>query len=387
MATLRFKKAELPELARYSRERIWVMPTESGLVRLGAVGPALADRAVTAYFAEVRRRGYIVQGRRFGFIDIETGRFDLIAPFSARIARANPALDEDPGLVTSDPFGEGWLLELMKVAPALLEALLDRDTFYEHLRFEQECRRLGLQPSIKASWRLAEGSPWPDELRMEIGSRAIVRGRILRLGRNLTFTPQWGRGDRWKVRCEFTQPSIAMVPAEFARPKLVVTKWQYEVIDDEGEVDGVPCYVVKVIEIEGAPPLTFYRLSIAKTDFTLRLIEEESVFDPSRRSRTPNDWGAETWIELRRPRELILDLPLFPPENRDETRVVTVAGEPEIRQEARFPDAKTMVLACESTLRHGVLRSEQTWERGLPWWRSARRLIGDGVLITGELVE
>lgn len=393
MAKPRLRKTDLPDDRRYSRERIWVLPVqgEPARLRLGAALPAVSDEKQTAYFVEVRRSGTITHGRPFGFIDVETGRFDLVAPLTGRILAWNRAIEDDPGLVSSNPWGRGWLCEVERLGDGLFERLFDRDGFYAYLEFELEARRLGLQPTLDAAYRLETGAPWPDDIRVLLGGKQILRARHVRLGRNETFTPQWAPGDSWTVRVEMLQPSIEMVPAEFARPKRVERKWRFEVLDDMGEVDGEPCYVVKAIEIEGAPPLTFHRLSIAKSDFSLRLIEEESVYDPARRSRAKNYWGAEGYLELREPRELIVDLPLFPAENRYEKRLVNVEGEPSFIQETRFPDERTMTIVCE-TRAPGAdeaappLRSEQTWERGLPWWKKAQRTVGADVLIRGELV-
>lgn len=387
MAKARFKKSTLPEDRRYSREKIWVLPTATpGRLRIGAAFPAFGDEKLTAYFVDARRRGSLTAQKPFGFIDVETGRIELVAPLSGRIVAANDALVEDPSLVSREPFTGGWLCEILAAKPADVEKLYDRDGFFAYLQFEAEARRLGLKPTLNATYRMEANDPWPQDLRVELGGRLILRSRVVKLGRNETFTPQWAAGDKWRVRCELSQPSIAMVPEHFAPPRLVQRIWQFEVLDDSGDVAGTPCYVVKAIEVDGTPPQSFYRLYVAKQDFTLRLFEEESVHDPRRRVRTPNDWGAEGYVELRRPRELILDLPLFPADNRDERRVVNVPGEPAFEQSTRFPDAKTMSIACDAAQGAEALRSEQVWERGLPWWKTARRLVGGQVAISGELV-
>jgi glycine cleavage system H protein len=383
----RLTRSAFPADRRYSRERIWVMPAAApGTLRVGVAFPAWGEEARTAYFIDHLQRGYLVARKPFGSIDVEMGRIELVAPLSGRIVASNAALAEDPALASRDPFGAGWLCEITRVAPGDYEKLYDRDGFFAYLQFEMEARRLGLSPTLGARCRFEEGDPWPQDLRVELGGRLIVRTRAVKFGRNETFTPQWAVGDRWRVRCEVLQPSAAKMHAEFAPPKVIERTWAYEVIDDAADLGGEPCYVLRVIEVEGAPPLTFYRVFIAKQDFTLRLVEEESVHDARRRTRTPNDWGAEGFLELRKPRELILDLPLFPAENRDERRLVNVAGEPSYEQLTRFPDPATMVISCEAPLREGRIRSEQTWRRGLPWWKSARRTTGERVLISGELL-
>jgi glycine cleavage system H protein len=388
----RSRKSDFPDDRWYSRERIWIARAPiAGAYRVGVVFPAFAPpapggRPATAYFVQILEEAALTAGRPFGVIETEIARLDLVAPVSARLVRSNPALAADPGLVSADPFGEGWLCELTRVSAEALERLFDRDSFCSYLRFEAEARRLGLQPILGARMRFEAGDPSPRELRVELGGRLIARGRRVLFGRNKTFTPQWSKGERWKVRCHVLQPSLAMLPPELAKPQLVERNWDFEVLDDEADLAGTPCYVVKAVEAGGGPPQIFYRLSIAREDFTLRKIEEVSTFNPRWGSSAENGWGADSYLELREARELIVDLPLFPEEDLPERRLVTAPGVPAFEQKTSFPSPTTMRIVCEAGPEENGLRSEQTWERGLPWWKSARRTAGGAVLMTGELL-
>ncbi len=380
----KLRKTDLPEALKYSRERFWALEFPNGTIRIGLTLPAIQDEPPGVYFFHSRTSGYIQTGKKFGFVDLDSGRFDLVAPISGRIARINPKLASDPGLIAVDGFGEGWIVELTRVLPQALTALLDRDSFYGWLKFEREARRLGLEPTVAASHRIVSGEPWPQDIVFRFGGKVVLRSRPVRLGRNETFTPQWVVGQKWKVRTEFEQPSMAMV----ANPgnENCVRTFEYEVIEEFADVGGETCWQVKVTELEGPPVQKYVVLSIARGDFSLRLIEEVNAHDPRNRSRLPNDWGAEVYIELRRPRELIVDLPLFPAENRDERREVAVGEEPKVVVEARF-EPKRMLLSMQADPGRGsAIRSEQVWEAGLPWWKEARRTAGERVLIKGELV-
>lgn len=381
----RLNKVDLPEDRGYSRERFWVKEAPDGTVRIGLALPAIQDEPPGVYFVHTRQTGYIQTGRKFGFVDFDSGRLDLVAPLSGRIVKVNAKLVADPKLLADDCFGEGWLLELNRVLPEALRALLDRDSFHGWVRFEREARLLGLNPVLSCTQEYTSGDPWPLESVVKLGGRVVLRAQPVREGRNETFTPQWRLGETWRVRTKYEQPSMAKVPDP--KPLQKTCEWQYEVVDELCEVKGELCWALKVIEVNGVPPLQYLLLSIARSDFSLRLIEEVSAHDPTSRTRIPNDWGAEAYVELRRPRELIVDLPLFPLENQDEKRTVEVPEEPALVVEATFPEPKRMKLAIDAPNgRGGAIRSEQVWERGLPWWREARRLSGDRVLISGELL-
>lgn len=388
MAPTPQRREDFPPELLYSREKMWVAMTGPETARVGVALPAFAARwTPRVYFLELLPRGYLVAGRRCGGIDIEVGRLELVAPLSGRIARLNPAVVADPQLLLADPFGRGWLYELEKVAPHSGRALMDRDRFWALLRFERAARRGGRAPALAAEQRHVPELLWPEQLRLDYGGGTAVRARLLRRGRNRTFTPQWQPGWSWVVEYRYTQPSIAMAPAELAPDEEVVARWRYEVIELAASLDGVPCCLVRASELVEPPPNTHLFLYIGYEDFALRLVEVRSRFDPARRSLTVNDWGADSFVELRRPRDTIVDLPLFPLEDEDELRTVRVDGEPELVQSSRFLPGGQMEIAIEARLADGTpLVSEQLWERGLPWWRQARRLVGGREAIAGRLI-
>lgn len=382
---MKLRKSDLPEKLRYSRERFWAKEFPDGTVRIGLCMPAVQEDVAGVYFVESRKTGYIQTGKKFGFIDLDSGRFDLVAPVAGRISKFNSQLFKDPGVMATDCFGEGWLCELTRVMPQALAALLDRDSFYGWLRFEREARRLGIDPTISCTQRIIQGDPWPQDIVFRFGGRVVVRSRPVRYGRNETFTPQWHQGLSWRVKTEFAQPSIMMV--ENPPDEYCVRKFEYLVEDEFAEIAGEPCWKLRVTEVEGVPPQGYVLLYIGKQDFSLRRLEEVSAHDPELRAMMPNDWGAECWLELRRARELILDLPIFPPENVDEKRLVVIGEEPHLTAEAKFPAPKRMELALEGKTAQGeTIRSEQVWELGKPWWTRAKRFAGERELIRAELL-
>ncbi len=65
-------------------------------------------------------------GQALGEVESTKSVSDVYAPVAGTVAAVNEALDGNPELVNSDPYGEGWLVEL-QVEPGALEGaeLLD----------------------------------------------------------------------------------------------------------------------------------------------------------------------------------------------------------------------------------------------------------------------
>ncbi|HEY7983358.1 MAG TPA: glycine cleavage system protein H, partial [Ktedonobacterales bacterium] len=64
-------------------------------------------------------------GSHFGDIESVKATSELFAPVGGTLVRVNDALKDQPDLVNSDPYGQGWML-VLKLAPgAELSGLMD----------------------------------------------------------------------------------------------------------------------------------------------------------------------------------------------------------------------------------------------------------------------
>ncbi len=65
------------------------------------------------------------KGEVFGSVEAVKTVSDLYLPVGGEILELNPALDSEPELVNSDPYGEGWIVKIKISDPGELDALLD----------------------------------------------------------------------------------------------------------------------------------------------------------------------------------------------------------------------------------------------------------------------
>jgi len=56
---------------------------------------------------------------------------DIYAPIGGTVVEVNPALENDPGLVNRDPYGEGWLFKLAIEAGEQIETLKEAAQYRE----------------------------------------------------------------------------------------------------------------------------------------------------------------------------------------------------------------------------------------------------------------
>ena len=96
-------------------------------------------------------------GDTLGEVESTKSVSDLYAPVAGRVVARNEALDDNPELMNSDPYGEGWVAEIEVEDPAVLESLLDAEAY-------RTARLLSKPPPRVDPYRRSElGSPEPEQ--------------------------------------------------------------------------------------------------------------------------------------------------------------------------------------------------------------------------------
>ncbi|MYW89785.1 glycine cleavage system protein GcvH [Amycolatopsis rubida] len=118
-----------PEELRYTEEHEWVAAREGSLVRVGITEYA-QDQLGDVVFVDLPEVGKQVgAGDAFGEVESTKSVSELFAPVDGEIVAVNSAVADSPELVNSDPYGEGWLVEIRLDDPAGLEALLEAEAY------------------------------------------------------------------------------------------------------------------------------------------------------------------------------------------------------------------------------------------------------------------
>jgi glycine cleavage system H protein len=120
-----------PEDLKYTAEHEWLRePGQSeGSVRVGITDYA-QDALGDIVFVQLPDVGETVTaGAVVGELESTKSVSEVYAPVGGEIVARNPALDSTPELVNSDPYGEGWLFEVVADGSGSAE-LLDA-TAYE----------------------------------------------------------------------------------------------------------------------------------------------------------------------------------------------------------------------------------------------------------------
>lgn len=117
-----------PENLKYTPEHEWAR-LDGKTVRVGIT--AYAQEALgDIVFVSLPDVGAPVQaGQPFGEVESTKSVSDIFAPVAGHIVARNETLENTPELVNSDPYGEGWLVELEVSDVGAVEGLLDADAY------------------------------------------------------------------------------------------------------------------------------------------------------------------------------------------------------------------------------------------------------------------
>ncbi|MTD58541.1 glycine cleavage system protein GcvH [Amycolatopsis pithecellobii] len=118
-----------PEELRYTEEHEWVATASGDSVRVGITEYA-QDQLGDVVFVELPELGKQVgAGESFGEVESTKSVSELFAPLDGEVVAVNSAVADSPELINSDPYGEGWLIELKLRDPAAVATLLDSEAY------------------------------------------------------------------------------------------------------------------------------------------------------------------------------------------------------------------------------------------------------------------
>jgi len=114
----------IPDNLKYTKEHEWVR-LEGDIAVVGITDFAQGELG-DIVFVEVETVDETLDADEvFGTIEAVKTVSDLFLPVSGEIVAFNETVEDDPSLVNSDPYGEGWLIKIKVASPSDVEQLLD----------------------------------------------------------------------------------------------------------------------------------------------------------------------------------------------------------------------------------------------------------------------
>ncbi|MDQ1625585.1 MAG: glycine cleavage system protein [Actinomycetota bacterium] len=117
-----------PEELRYTREHEWVRE-DGDTVRVGVTDFAQEALGDIVFVTLPEVGAEVTAGQPCGEVESTKSVSDIYAPVSGTVVARNETLDASPELVNSDPYGEGWMMEIRPEDPGSVQGLLDAGSY------------------------------------------------------------------------------------------------------------------------------------------------------------------------------------------------------------------------------------------------------------------
>ena len=114
----------IPENLKYSADHEW-LKVDGDVAYVGITAHA-ANELGDIVFLDITSVGETLdKDEVFGTIEAVKTVADLMLPVGGEVLEFNEALEDNPALVNTDPYGEGWIVKINMTDPAQVAELMD----------------------------------------------------------------------------------------------------------------------------------------------------------------------------------------------------------------------------------------------------------------------
>jgi len=122
----------IPEDLRYAETHEWVR-LEGDVATIGITDHAQSELTDLVYVELPEVGKALGDGDESATVESVKTASDIYAPLAGTVIEINLALEDTPGTVNDDPYGEGWIYKLRVDEPSAIEDLMDSESYREFL--------------------------------------------------------------------------------------------------------------------------------------------------------------------------------------------------------------------------------------------------------------
>ncbi|HOI29544.1 MAG TPA: glycine cleavage system protein GcvH [Melioribacteraceae bacterium] len=122
----------IPANLKYTKDHEWIK-VEGNTGFIGITDFAQGELGDIVYIDINPDLSEIKSGESFGTIEAVKTVSDMYAPVDGKVLEVNKSLNENPQLLNSDPYGEGWIIKIELSNPGQLNDLLTPEAYQTQL--------------------------------------------------------------------------------------------------------------------------------------------------------------------------------------------------------------------------------------------------------------
>lgn len=124
---------ELPDNLSYAGNHEWALEGGDG-IRVG-ISDYAQDQLGDIVYVELPQVGdSFEKGDEFGTVESVKAVVELYMPIGGQVFAVNRALEDSPELINTNPYDDGWLIDVKPIAIEEMESLMSKESYCEMLR-------------------------------------------------------------------------------------------------------------------------------------------------------------------------------------------------------------------------------------------------------------
>jgi glycine cleavage system H protein len=129
--------ANVPEDLHYSKDHEWVR-VDGGEAIIGITDYAQNSLGDVVYVELPKAGDEFASNESFGSVESVKAVSEVFTPVAGSVVNINEALADEPEVVNSDPYGNGWMIRIKMSHPGEVDSLLTAAEYEDFTKAESE---------------------------------------------------------------------------------------------------------------------------------------------------------------------------------------------------------------------------------------------------------
>ena len=128
--------SNIPTELGYAKSHEWVRIEEDGSLVVG-ISDHAQDQLGDVVYVELPEIGQVLSvGDEAGVVESVKAASDVYSPVSGEVIEINPLLEDDPEMINTQPYEDGWFYKLQPSDSVELDDLMNSDSYCEFINSE-----------------------------------------------------------------------------------------------------------------------------------------------------------------------------------------------------------------------------------------------------------
>ena len=117
---------------KYTEDHEWIL-VAGDIASVGISDHAQEQLGDVVYIDLPEKGAELAQGAEAATVESVKAASEIYAPVGGEVVEVNAALNDDPAIVNSDPYGAGWFFKLKLADAGEMDKLMDESAYMEYV--------------------------------------------------------------------------------------------------------------------------------------------------------------------------------------------------------------------------------------------------------------